>query len=397
MVACPNGAVRAAGKPKYVRVSESDIERWYPGAGALFYLWMRPFVGRLYDIDAIAALNPDVPTTASWVDFIADAVHVWGITGVSNLTPIAEAQIVYWLFLENCVCNGVTGTWCTVLTQPMTFDPNPSNSALGPNSYYGAPVDMNTFPTNQHRWRLTSSVIAPRTCHFEMYSDTLPETFGPYAGYWYAGASLDIGADADTRMGHWYFVIRDDAQNIGWLQGQPFTAYYRNLPSEPSCTPNQTTPPPLPAPSYANMPAYTPPSGSTADTVVAATDALQAQIAALTTLSRTIQRQVANVAPTLGTPVAVTGDGEIAVQNILGCLVQVTSVPPGWGKGTGADPRRLPSTLDVRFGDANGAERDVGVRHEHQLVWGAHPTTTRILYTARPFVEATITPILSGA
>ena len=96
----------------------------------------------------------------------------------------------------------------------------------------------------------------------------------------------------------------------------------------------------------------------------------------------------------LGTANAgLTGSGNIAVPQLFGALVQLTTVPSTWGRTYQSPTGYVPSPGSIWFSDLNGDEGPHYVHNPAQLIFSENRTNLLLRYSFRPGIVATITPI----
>lgn len=108
-----------------------------------------------------------------------------------------------------------------------------------------------------------------------------------------------------------------------------------------------------------------------------------------------IQRRLLPFAWIAGTPhTGLTGSGSIAVTDILGVIVSLTTVPTRWGS-TAETPRRLiPSAASIQASDGTEFQDFHQVHYEHQVIMFDPGWATSVSYNFKPGIVATIVPLL---
>jgi hypothetical protein len=106
-----------------------------------------------------------------------------------------------------------------------------------------------------------------------------------------------------------------------------------------------------------------------------------------------IQRQAVPFAYVTGDSHAVSDQGEVAVQGILGLLIELDSVPSRAGSLSG-HPETIYSVGWVNLGTSDGWERKHVIEHSPMILLGVSGAITRIGYSLAPDVEATITELV---
>lgn len=387
MGACANGAVKLPGAPSTIRPSDADMQRWF---GDLYYKWWGPltvFMGEVFDVDAIVASNLDMPTPPTEMQ-VKDSLM--GASGqIYDMQESCRKWIEYSIFYENSLCIGAGGA-CTVNM------PYP-----GQLSQYN-PVAVNIYDSGQQE-RIDSVYYdgwgADENCNagFHYYIDCYNAS-GGYLGPVNVGVTYPHNTRQQMTLtpiaGTTRFVMKASSAGANgcWYIFTMVEGHWTGI-----CRAINAPPPAIAMPSFPNIPPYVVQTGCTTDDVCRLVQMTLNKLDALYDPIKATQRTIAPQAYLLGAPINAADDGVAIVGAMVGCIVHVTNVPPGWGREIGADPRRLPALLSVRFGTADGATRAVGVRHEHQLIPNDAPYADRIVYTPRPFVTATITPLLREA
>jgi hypothetical protein len=97
---------------------------------------------------------------------------------------------------------------------------------------------------------------------------------------------------------------------------------------------------------------------------------------------------------TLGTAVTgLTGFGTIAVPNLYGCIVTITTFPPGIGQYGGTPPSHKPALGRIRFSDLNGDSHGTFVEDSPQIILAPDRTNAFLRYSFASGVHATVQPI----
>jgi len=119
------------------------------------------------------------------------------------------------------------------------------------------------------------------------------------------------------------------------------------------------------------------------------------QIALLKQRLDLIQRRLLPFAWIAGTPsTGLTGHGTIAVQDVLGCIVTVTTIPVKWGHTWESPARYIPSLGVIRGVKTPNGDEAHWIHYKDEIVLLNDPWATTIHYDFGAGVIATITPIL---
>lgn len=96
----------------------------------------------------------------------------------------------------------------------------------------------------------------------------------------------------------------------------------------------------------------------------------------------------------LGTPVTgLTGSGTIAVPQLFGAVVTLTTVPPKVGRSWETPARRIPGQGRIMWSDLNGDHAGELIHMSPQLVFSPNRTNLFLRYSFQSGVVATVTPI----
>lgn len=118
------------------------------------------------------------------------------------------------------------------------------------------------------------------------------------------------------------------------------------------------------------------------------------QLTEILKLVRLIQRQDVPFSYLTGTVHAgLTGNGELAVQGILGLSVLLTTLPNYYGTQAG-DPTQVFDTGYVTVGTSDGWLRSERIDHNPKLLLGIEGSVTKIGYSLSPNIVATITELV---
>ncbi len=151
------------------------------------------------------------------------------------------------------------------------------------------------------------------------------------------------------------------------------------------------SPPPAPATSLPDVPVS---SCSTAADLCTLVNPLIDQVALLKQRLDLIQRRLLPFAWIAGTTSSgLSGAGSIAVTDCLGCIVELTTVPIGWGSTVETPRRLIPSAGSLQGKNSSNFDDNRQVHYEHELVLFGDPWATSIQYNFKLGIVASITPI----
>ena len=193
-----------------------------------------------------------MPSTADVIQLAAPliALATGAYTRLGN-------QVRALAFGEYCECAPAGGIGCTTRTMPLAFIAT-SGSACGANSWYpdagGSTASL--FPAGQHH--VTLEALDLVTTH-DLQVDIYSPGKGEHCFTWLANTAFRVEFDGTPTDPYWGLAFRDAGSRPIWIESATLTIMYRNLASEPDCSPGGTTIPPppdlLPPPGWLPPPA----------------------------------------------------------------------------------------------------------------------------------------------
>lgn len=107
-----------------------------------------------------------------------------------------------------------------------------------------------------------------------------------------------------------------------------------------------------------------------------------------------LQRRLVPFAWIAGTPhPGLTGNGTITVQDALGCIINVTTIPGTWGFTYERPKRYIPQLASIKGSTSAGVDDSRQIHYPDQLVLFDDPWATGIHYDVAGGIVLTITPI----
>lgn len=391
MPACPNGAVMIQNAPVLVYVTMADWVRWV-GAdmAAKLYPWIVDIGTLAVDVPAMVAANPDIPADISDPEaVIASSNPVQWYMFRSRLIEYAQYEV----FRDNAVCMGVVGGPCTVrdLTLPVA-DPGGAASWLGSGSRYLNPPVLNTaIPAGQHN--LTLRIYGPISAHvqWEIYATGLAE--GIWYGDWLPGQT-DLATSRDLPVAATQFVLVLRPNNLSWpiVASLPVKLEFKNAAGEAACSPATTAVTPAPVPSL-TVPDYPTATCSTVADLCTEISAIKAAIVPMKSMIDLIQRQAVPFAYVIGASHTLSGQGEFAIQGVVGLSLSIASLPSG-ASALGAHPIRRLDLGYIAYGTSDGWVDQVPLRFDTDIVYPIPAFCTRVGYALSSGVIVTATELV---
>lgn len=137
----------------------------------------------------------------------------------------------------------------------------------------------------------------------------------------------------------------------------------------------------------------TSPTCSTTGDICSILSQIQTQVQSIYGLLTIFQRRERPFAWIPGSlTIGLTGHGTIAVQDIIGAIVSVTSVPIAWGQTTDVPARGIPAYGSIQWSDGTNYSDWELIHYRHQLLTAPSWATT-LSYSLKPGITASITPI----
>lgn len=393
---CSNGTGVAAGAPAFFTYTEADVAQFAPplfGFVALALMGLPTLPVFTADFCAIEP-SGDLPVSPDDYALLA-------------FPPLALAagtyrrfgnQIALNRFQEVCTCLGAVApsntSPCTFLatgTVALGASSNVAACPLGATCRYPT-VAAWTIPAGQHHMRLniTNVVQGGGSNHIGLYSS-------PSGTYFQAtvtgSANTSVEGDfptTDTTVFFWYHGTVS-------FSGFDYTLNTWNRASESPCSGSSypiTPPPPLDPPPDWPDPPVAPTCGSYQD-ICDTLPLILAKLLSIDQLVTLIQRQEVPFSYVPGpTFTGLVDSGEISVQGLLGCLVDITAGSGSVGMETGTPDQTFEAGW-IAWGNADGFAQREFISNETLLsLPSAAGQYTRIGYTLTEGVTVSITELV---
>jgi hypothetical protein len=424
MVQCTNGSGPKSGSPSFSTYDDAFVLAQFGSVAGWLTLWAMGLPTVPFYVPDFCSVEPvgDLPTAADWLKLAFPPIAL--LTGTYERF---RNQLVQDKFAALCQCNAASGGACLYgyPSYPHVWANTP---AAGACRWY---TQEFTVPSTQTCYGMRGDRAAGDVTPFAMYLwDATNNPNNPIAGsggivsvtgdnlYLFsapvtlvAGNVYVIGAQTNTYKFD-NSLTRVNNANVTYGQTRvstvcaqttvPTSTDARSFQFEPIIctggpppgTPTPFVPPPAPAPpvGFPNPPAA-PTCGSQQD-ICNMLNTINQKLDWQRTQVDVLQRRLVPFAWILGATQSVTGSGIIAVQDVLGCIVTLTTVPNTWGS-TNETPRRLiPSTGSLQAVLAPNFDDLRQVHYEHEVFIFKTSWATGLRYNFRPGIVATITPIL---
>jgi len=402
VVVCPLGSAPKSSSPAFFLIDDAYVALKFGSPAAWLTTWAMGLPLTPQVTADFCSVDPpsDLPTTADWLKL------AFPLIALPTGTYQRFANQIYadkWADL--CQCNGSPGGACTDCTITL-FDSecDSANSIFGSNSKYvhtglfgcaaGSCGRSICFPSGQHQ--ITLSFPSPSFAgKWELYSATVGE--GVNQGvFGHTGDPASYTINWNTTDTGVTLVLRNDTTGNIPPAGINVRVQFKNVSTESPCTPvgPPYVPPSLPSTPSGFPSAPSAPTCGTSQDVCNAIQTLTNKLDWTRELVTLLQRQGVPFAYVKGaTHTGLTGTGQFAVQGILGLSVSVTTMP--FNVGSYADnPASYFDLGWLSFGTADGYERSLPIRHQHDLLLGVSPAVTLVAYSLPPGEVAAITELV---
>ena len=343
-----------------------------------------------------------------------------------NVLAYLKESAIWWVWSNNCQCNaspGGTCTWAVTATSVNDLG-DPSRNAnyqlrwvQGQTAtLYGARVYNATgfsTPKTVSLWDSTGGLIhSEQIAAVAGWQDMLLAT--PQALTNGAHYAIQFNTAA-----HEHYIDTGQANGPGTdTNGSPYSAYFEDYTSNPLLYNGAVTrsyPAPLGpiicvggppagapyAPAQPAVPTITVPdvplqTSCTTQDLCDSLNRLLAMEVQTRQMVDLIQRQEVPFAYLIGTVHSgLSGSGSISVQGILGLLVQVSTVPAGWGQSADNPQRYIPAPAEVSVGDSAGLQDTHFAHFTEELVFPRYMgTATVVEYQFKPGCGGAITELV---
>jgi hypothetical protein len=416
MPLCPSGSSPNPTSAAYAWITWVEAQDWL---GMLFtkFAWlMYALKPVLVNVANFCAVEPEQPVYPGDAAVVA---ALWNPVSRTLLVDYLEKSLLWWEWSQLCQCNASGTPACE--TQLYSHGSNlattnngtdrhvalhfyatvsgltlwgmdvNSNAAQDARIYWlDIPTTIDTFQTvtlaagwNRVYFTTPLALTAGQQYAVGLTSTPAGANFGMYINgsqtHHYAGDLADNG---------WYFGPVD------FSVSNPSTAEFGIDPVICVGSPTAYTPTP-PDPPVTSIPDVPTASCTTIGDLCRIFQPTIADISVLTWQLNLMQQRLLPFAWIVGTPVTgLTGTGAIAVQDILGVLVSITTLPSGWGQTAETPGRKIPAVGSIQADDGTVYTDNHQVHYVEQIILLQAPWATSIRWNFRPGVVATITPIL---
>lgn len=421
MTVCPYGPQAKAGSPTWDYFTDANISSALSGLAGFLTTWVINLPVVPFNVADFCASEPptDLPTTADYAKLFFPPLAL-----ISGTYTRFKNQVLNWKFNQLCECAPAPGGTCTnLLTHPVAAG---SGTTTLPTGYYVC-QDM-TPSVNLKVWGVWMfwNLIGSGTAKFfvrahnsstDLFSQALTPVTGDHLYNISAPPSLAAGTQYDVGV-EWSGSGWQWRENAGSCtpsttsQCAYGTNRYNNVGVFPPGTRStcimmdpqvclDTSAGPggssFPAP-----PALSPPSGfpsvpaaptcSTNQDVCNALNAISQKLDWMRLQVDLIQRQGVPFGYVLGTlHSGLTGTGSLTVQDTLGAIVNLTTVPSTWGKSSDNPRRYIPAPASIAIGTVDGLQDTNWVNLPTELIMPTgQGVATRIYYRFAPGVTGSI-------
>lgn len=414
-MSCPTGAVPAPGISGASEIMMT-VQTWKEMTGqqsTFFDTYLGFLEPKVVQVSDLCSANPSDPGNPS-LTMLANLITS-PVTGIADFLNYVLQKMEYYEFTKVCVCSSSTCLGFPYDTAGWTaFDTGSGNEEVGIRFQMDQTSDCpgvwlynpfgSTATYNCHLWNSSGVLLATKTAFAvsagaHTYATWDAGTVSLTSGQQYT-VSLTKGGAGNSYPG------KTPAAGITLFQ--PYAHYigaYAAL--SPPAYPNivngalvavfpelcNGTPTAIVQPSPpTGLIQPTPPTCSTTGDICAILNQILLNVQAnynLTTILQRRERPFAWIAGTSST--GLTGHGTITVQDIIGCIVSLTTVPAGWGF-TADTPRRYVPTLGaIQASDGTRFDnwREV---HYREGIFEIPSWATSLSYSFRNGVVATVTP-----
>jgi hypothetical protein len=419
MVLCPYGSAPKAGAPPYVWLSWLDAQPWLGATiGKLSWLaYLVPAVVK--EINSFCTTDPPQPIAPSDADIVA---AVTDPLKFEALIQYIKDSIYWWVWSNQCVCNPnpslpptCTSGWTN------TFVPLP---VVGPG---GAAFEVGTRFTNLQAgaqfsgfrvwipqayvyavgltlWDSAGAIVTSTTVSagilvgYHTFNVT-PVTLVAGAQYvvsmcvnigyqWYESPTAPTNDAVATYVSH---VV---GSGCGSFPVNPTGGWEGILPILcVGAAPTRPAAPPVPVLTIPDFPTET---SCTTQDVCNLAQQLLSSVTMIRSMVDLIQRQGVPFGYVVGTVHSgLSGSGTIAVSDILGLLVQVSTIPIHWGLSSDNPQRYIPAPAMVAVGTLAGDQDTHFVHFTEEMVFPpAMGAMTTVRYEFKPGCGGAITELI---
>jgi Domain of unknown function (DUF4082) len=417
MPQCTNGSQPQASAPAFFTFTESDLATFAPPIlGFVTYALMGIPTGPIQTSDFCSTEpSTDLPTAADYAKLafppLAFLTGSYGRFG---------NQVRSDKFAQLCQCTPAQGQPSSICTSTW-----PTNHVFTDQGGAGSNFEIGTRFTSKVAQTLTTVRIwqtnAPSSIALTLWDANGTHLFGMNVTPVGQNSATDVTLTTPQNLlaNHDYvlsiclaqgFPNLADTTNtppsdafIGYVS-HTFATGCGNFPSGASggwgpvqpliCQPGTPyNPPPALTPPAGWVPAPAAPTCGTTQDICNNLQTITNKLLTIETMVNLIQRQKVPFGYILGTASSgLTGNGTLVVQGIIGALVTLTTIPIQWGQTSDVPARSIPKYGEISFATIDGLTEPQQIHYSSQIFLG-EGFATKINYTLRPGLVATITPI----
>jgi len=418
MVLCPYGSVPKSGAPAYVWLTWLDAKAWlgtaFPQLSWIGYL-VPPVLKEVTSFCATEPPQPVAPSNATVTAAPNDPI------AFEALIQFVKDSIYWWVWSNTCVCNPSPSAPPTCATGwsssfvPVAVGPGGSQFIVATrftNIQIGAQMSgFRVWTPQAYNYDVGLTLWTPAGANLGGLT-VIGGIPAGYHEYTISPITLTAGLDYLTSMcvhvGYqWYSdATAPTNDSIAHWVGEQYGTNCAAFPSTVVSTfvgvqpilcvaagPTSPGQPPVPSLTTPDFPMEG--SCTTQDLCDLLQQTLQS-VTMLRTMVDLIQRQEVPFAYITGTVHSgLTGDGSFSVSDILGLLVQVSTVPPKWGLSSDNPARYIPAPAMVSVGTVNGDQDTHFVHFTEELYFPeAMGAMTKVTYQFKPGVHGAITELV---
>lgn len=415
MATCLYGSSASGTAPAVDWITYLDAEAYLGTQAAIYSLWLNLIIPRIIQPSTWCLVEPPQPV------YPGDTV-----VALAVVDPAAFAQVVSWLndcaiwwkFQHDCVCNANPGPCSSVMSDSQW---NAMTLTAGTGGNYHWILEFHVTCTGQYIYGVETYLATGATVHVRLSDETaavevtnqilaLPagRHVTPFAspialtnGHTYA---IEVRQDATAMQIHYnnstgtpatqtcftfpqfvYGTLDNESDNAtypGWLGVAPDL-----------CGASVTPPPPGPPPVTIIVPPPVLSCTGTTDICSLLNTILAVENTTFNKLKWLANRAEPYAYLTGTAHTGLSGAGTLAVQDALGVIVNVTTIPGGWGSNYETPRRRIPQLGMIAASDGTNEDYSRPIHYQHQVhLWHA-PWATQLIYNFANGVSGSLTPI----
>lgn len=420
MGACSAGAHVKAGEPDVYYITSDDLDRWF-GTWNLEWLAFRVFLGRGYDLAALAALNPNTPPERSWSDLIVSFLG-GGRLGLSGgALAYGDELVAYHVFQEHCECNAATSYTTQALIHSWNTDGlfsqwsgwfGTSFMYTGSDAVAISAIRYHLFLDNPHPTRrlaiFDNTGAMLHDCGTVLGADdgggwykyTLPIPYALTANVEYFVCSYNPSVGIRLTNNAPPFGVANDCTWLHGIQRRDDTGVWEDVAGWTYSTwpfisgiAVAYTPTAAPSVDTTGQQTISAPTGTTSDDLAGMVYQLQVAVDTYGAQLEYLRQRVAPVEVTLGTAIpGLTGHGTLEDANAIGWVVDTTGLPSGYEQ-VGSEPPNIYNLGYLTLKGQGGWEQTYRLDHDPKLLLTPNSLVTALSYDLAAGVTATFTPL----